>query len=61
MMIRIDVDQGTHKRLEALGCLVDLPVCDIVRTLSYASSEVLRQLALRRVMSEQRERADQRG
>lgn len=55
-MIRIDDDQGTHERLEALARLVDLPVCDIVRTLSYARFEALLQLSASRVMSEERER-----
>ena len=54
-MIRIDVDEGTHARLEALGRRVGLPVGDIVRTLSYAKFEVLMQLDVRRVMREQRE------
>ncbi len=58
MMIRIDVDEGTHERLEALARGVDLPVSDIVRSLSHASAEDLRRLDLRRVMREAAERAD---
>ncbi len=44
-MIRIDVE-GTHARLEALARGVDLPVSDIVRTLSHASAETLRRACL---------------
>ena len=50
------VDEGTHERLEALGRLVDLPVDDIVRTLSYAKFEVLMQLDLRGRAARARER-----
>ena len=45
MMIRVDVDEATHDRLEALARLVDLPVGDIVHTLSYAKFEMLLQLS----------------
>ena len=43
-----------------LGRLVDLPVADIVCTLSHVSLEVLLQLTARRAVREQREWADQR-
>ena len=41
MMIRVDIDEATHDRLEAVARLVDLPVGDIVHTLSYAKFEML--------------------
>ena len=56
MMIRIDIDESTHARLDALARGVALPVSDIVRTLSHASAEDLRRLDLRRVMREAAER-----
>lgn len=59
MMVRIDVDESTRDRFEALAHEAGLPVCDTVRTLSHASSEVLRRLDLRRVMAEEREREAQ--
>ena len=54
MMIPIDVDEGTHERLEALA-----PPGRPARLRHRAHAEVLRQLDLRRVMSEERERANQ--
>ena len=60
MMTRIDVDEGTHARLEALAQQVGLPICDVVRTLSHTSCEGLRRTELRRTMSEHEQRERER-
>ena len=59
MMVQIEIDEGTRGRLEVLAREIGLPVCDVVRTLGYASREDLRRLDVRRVMAEERERTGQ--